>query len=47
MRQGTSTRCTGGNVTLGAEEQELVSKNGRGLDFPQYRGDSIFASTDK
>lgn len=35
MRKGTSTRCPGGDVALGVEEQELVSLNGRGLDFPQ------------
>lgn len=35
MRKRISTRCTGGDVALGAEEQELVSLNGRDLDFPQ------------
>lgn len=35
MRKGTSTRYTGGDVTLGAEGQHLVSLNGRGLHFPR------------
>lgn len=35
MRKGTNTRCTGGDVTLGAEEQELISLYDRGLDFSQ------------
>lgn len=35
MRKGANTKCTGGDVTLGAEEQDLISLNSRGLDFPQ------------